>query len=449
MTVNVQWRFDVFDQTISLPQSAVDRIESAWKALSDFLRAELDLPRGAIFLQGSYANGTAIRPLGGEYDVDVVAVMAAPDQTAEDALEQLRQLLASHGRYRDRIVVKDPCIRLEYADDPIGGFHVDVVPCRPTGRLSPPLEAPRRKKGWHGTAPAEYTDWCKAQGPFFTRTVKALKRWRDEHQPADVAVKSIILQVLVAQHMPAIADDALRLARTIESMHAALDPLSEPPVVSNPVLASENLAASWTAEAFRDFVAELDEARRNAHVAVTTPDQVEAVNAWREVLGSDFPGVAARMVGVHLGDDSHARRFAHQGWHEQLDPSYRVGVTARCRRGGRARRLVHLPHDGPLVFHGTKLCFTAHMPGRSDAEVWWQVANTGQAARTAKGLRGTFFAARRLNQTPSPDPRETWEDSSYTGAHWIRAVLVKNGVVVAVSEKFVVNVYNRSQRPGR
>ena len=49
-------------------------------------------------------------------------------------------------------------------------------------------------------------------------------------------------------------------------------------------------------------------------------------------------------------------------------------------------------------------------------------------------------------RSPSPDPKETWEDTSYTGAHWIRAVLVRNSQVVAASDKFVVNIDNRGRR---
>jgi hypothetical protein len=80
--------------------------------------------------------------------------------------------------------------------------------------------------------------------------------------------------------------------------------------------------------------------------------------------------------------------------------------------------------------------------------MWWQVANTGLAARGQGGLRGEFFKARKLNGAPSDNPRETWENTSYTGAHWIRALLVKDGRVVAVSEKFVVKIYNKGQRFG-
>jgi hypothetical protein len=449
MPVDLATSFNAFDQAISLPQNAIRRIESASSALTEFLTQRLGLSDDQVFLQGSYPNGTAVRPVdGGEYDVDIVAVMATPRQSAADALDQLEALLAADGRYRDRIVAKTPCVRLEFAEDDIGKFHVDVVPVGPRVQPLPPLDAPRRGDGWHGTAPAEYTEWCGELGPRFARTVKALKRWRDEQQAVRHAIKSIVLQVLVAEYMPDEADDALRLAGTIEAMHTALSFRSQAPVVTNPVLPEENLAARWTVAAFQDFIAELAEAHGNAGTAIHTTDRVEAVDAWQQILGDDFPGETGNDLGIRLGDDQHARTFAFQGWTEQLDPTYGVRVKAATKRGKRSPRLTPYGTGQRLLFHGTKMRFTALRRGRGDAEVWWQVANTGQAARSKSGLRGEFFKARTLSKAPSQDPCETWEDTAYTGAHWIRAVLVCDQRVVAVSDKFVVKIYNRGQRFG-
>lgn len=444
MPVNLGPSFDAFERAVSLPQNAIRRIESASATLSAFLVQRLGLTDDEVFLQGSYPNGTAIRPVdGGEYDVDVIAVMADLTQGADEALDELETLLRGDGRYRGRIVAKKPCIRLEFAEDDIGKFHVDVVPVRRTGQMLPPLDSPRRGDGWHGTAPSEYTMWCTIQGPRFARTVKALKRWRDEQQAVRHAVKSIVLQVLVAEYMPDEPDDALRLAGTIQAMHTALSGMAQAPVVTNPVLRSENLAARWTVAAFKDFVAELDEARGHSQTAVTTTDRIEAVDSWREVLGESFPAAAPAEFGITLGDDSHAKSASAKGWVVNLDPRYGVWVTADVGHGRRSPYMRRYPDTKPLLFHGKKLRFRANTRGPGDVEVWWQVANTGQHARSVAGLRGEYFQGRDPHRRTNPDPRETWEDTAYTGAHWIRAVLVKDGRVVAESPKFVVNIYNR------
>jgi hypothetical protein len=88
-----------------------------------------------------------------------------------------------------------------------------------------------------------------------------LKRWRDEHQGVRSAIKSIVLQVLIAEYMPSVAiNDAERVAQTVLNMRDALQLLDSPPKVWNPVLPTENLGARWTTEAFADFKRELTEA---------------------------------------------------------------------------------------------------------------------------------------------------------------------------------------------
>src|SRR5581483_3594990 len=219
-----------------------------------------------------------------EYDVDVVAVCVALGETADDALDDLERRFRADGRYRDRVKRKQPCVRLEYAEDDVGAFHVDVVPTRP-GQHDGPLDAPRRGQGWKATAPAEYTDWCQDQGELFLRTVKMLKRWRSEQQTVRTAIKSIVLQVLVAEAMPQVEDDAERIAATLNALQARLGGLASAPQVLNPVLSSENLAATWSAESFRSFVDELNEAVEWSAKAVAADDPLEAADLWAEMFG--------------------------------------------------------------------------------------------------------------------------------------------------------------------
>ncbi|WP_244880731.1 SMODS domain-containing nucleotidyltransferase [Mycolicibacterium gilvum] len=255
-------QFQEFLNAIELKQKQVDRIESARKSLSDLLKSSYDLTDNEVFVQGSYANGTAVRPVeGGEYDVDIVAVTADEDDGATDAIRDLYGTL-ENSRYKNVIEERMPCVRVTYVDDDIGGFHVDVVPVRisTTDDTDAPYESPRKGSGWHGTAPTEYTAWCAAQGDDFRRIVRMFKRWRDEQQDVRKAVKSIVLQVLVSQYMPVgVNDDAERVATTFTEMNAALEDLNSAPDVFNPVLDSENLTARWSDTDFSNFKVELKE----------------------------------------------------------------------------------------------------------------------------------------------------------------------------------------------
>jgi hypothetical protein len=304
--VDLSAYFDQFLENISLGDPQVPRMDSAANTISQFLQRSNGLPPQNFFLQGSYPNGTAVEPVeGGEYDLDIVAVCVAGQTTCNDTLSDLEKRFRADGRFRDRVKRKKPCVRLEYAEDDVGKFHVDIVPVRPSADADCPFDAPRRDEGWHGTAPAEYTNWCLQRGAYYMRTVKCMKRWRDEQQTVRTAIKSIVLQVLVSQCMPHIANDADRLAGTFRNLYVHLGNLSQPPVVANPVLDRENLAKRWTMESFRNFRSELAEAVEWAEKAGASADAVEAADAWREVLGEDFPVLGPDQLGFRVGDFSH------------------------------------------------------------------------------------------------------------------------------------------------
>ncbi|WP_280483617.1 SMODS domain-containing nucleotidyltransferase [Nocardia farcinica] len=443
--MNVQSYFDAFLGKISLGQTQIDRIKSASDTLITFLSDRYELTTDDVFLQGSYANGTAVKPVdGGEYDVDIVCICASEDQTAEDAIDSLYDVLESHGRYKGRLKPKQPCIRIEYADDEIGQFHVDVVPVRPCQTDDEaPLDAPRKASGWHATAPNEYTTWCEQQGAHFRQTVQMLKRWRDEHQNVRGAIKSIVLQVLISEHLPAFAsNDAERVAQTILGLHNVLSKLDAPPAVWNPVLKSENLAARWTSDSFRNFKRELAEAAELVTTAVQTEDLIEAIDSWRGLFGEAFPAVAKDVFAVELADWSHAKSPETRGWYEYLDPRYKVSIRAWSQLGKRGRRAWY-PNDGPLLFTGRYIEFKADRSGPTGASVWWRVTNTGNHARVKKGLRGDFLQAQGLNDKLSSDPERHWETTAYTGTHLVEVFLVVGTRVVARSEPFKVNIYNR------
>jgi hypothetical protein len=298
--------FDTFYDAISLDAKPTEKIESASHGLKEHLVSAYGLAKSDIFLQGSYPNGTAVAPEdrdSGEYDVDLVAICAAPGGSANAVLDDLAAKLSENAMYRRLIRQegsrKKPCVRLRYADDEVGGFHVDVVPARvsQSDDSDAPLEVPRRDEGWHDTAPLEYTEWCRKRGERFARTVMMLKRWRDVHQSARQSVKSIVLQVLAAQGLGSHRSDGDALVETLSGMRTALAPHPDSaPVVTNPVMPAENLAARWEDSDYRNFLGELDEALVLGRRALESEDREESHKLWRQLLGGDFPAAPTDLA---------------------------------------------------------------------------------------------------------------------------------------------------------
>lgn len=87
-----------------------------------------------IYAQGSFALGTAVRPLGDEeYDVDAVCLLdLSIDQVTQRELKEMigRRLKEPGSRYKNKLQPADGgrrCWTIRYAAD--SHFHLDVLPC--------------------------------------------------------------------------------------------------------------------------------------------------------------------------------------------------------------------------------------------------------------------------------------------------------------------------------
>jgi hypothetical protein len=298
--------FEHFHDRIALSSLSEERINRAWGRLHAFLTERYGLADVNVFIQGSYANDTAVKPADsdGEYDLDLVCLCIDQQTDAVAAIEGLSTTLAEDADLARRIEPNEsgrPCVRLRYADDPEGfGFHVDIVPARgadPTAVLEVPI---RGQEDWRESAPFLYTRWCQSQPELFSRLVRFLKHWRDCH--TDGSIASITLQVLIANSLAASSgSDAEAVTETLIAMRdsLSLSPYS-PPQILNPVLPSENLGDRWSQDDYTEFRAELDRAVSISQAALNAPDPEESHAGWIELFGIDFP---ATSEGIDPGGD--------------------------------------------------------------------------------------------------------------------------------------------------
>lgn len=290
---NLPDAFDTFHDKLLLPDHAEEKIRRAAKRLHDHVVRHTGVDDDQVFLQGSFANNTTIRPLeDGEYDVDTCAVIIDDrDMTCDEAFAHLEEVLSQSEDYGERMdTSRDRCVRLEYADDDIGGFHVDIVAARdePGGFLAIPV----RGGEWSDTNPQGFTDWCLEQPEMFHRVLRMLKRWRDNaDEGAKRGVNSIVLQVLVADELPGNeSDDAVAVTAVLEGMHARLVACGgSKPEIENPSMPDEDLAETWDDDDFDDFCDNVEEAASLARQALSAVTDKESHDLWRTLFGDDFP----------------------------------------------------------------------------------------------------------------------------------------------------------------
>lgn len=190
-----------------------------------------------IYVQGSTAVGTNVRPIGSnEHDVDLISLLidGTPALPPAYVKKLIGDRLKASGRYRDILEEKQRCWRIVYANE----FHLDITPAIPNpycpngGELVPDKVA----GGWKASNPRGFRDRFIARGklmpairvskafsesrvattdasvePFpvsaqfkgvLRRAVQILKRHRDvafQNQDRSLAPLSIIITQLAAQ----------------------------------------------------------------------------------------------------------------------------------------------------------------------------------------------------------------------------------------------------------
>lgn len=287
--------FRAFIGEISLNPTRIDRIERAYETWKSKFKEDEEIKKIFLdfFLQGSYATDTAIRPQNNnEFDVDAVLLLDLEDNLApKEALNWLAERMKSDETYKDKIIVKDRCVRIDYAGD----FHMDIVLAKPTDEDY--VLIPSKKEGeWVETNPAGYVEWCKEVQSNnlykFTNVTKMVKFWRDQKVGKETAPKSILLTTLLGRYMVGKNSDAESLVETLDNLLQNIDSIVQDDgttYVENPSLEDENLARDWDADKLIIFKKKLIGFHDAAKDALDEPNKEKSIEKWQNIFGSKFP----------------------------------------------------------------------------------------------------------------------------------------------------------------
>lgn len=191
---------DEIGEALDLTETQFERARQSYNAVGEWISGSDDpiLVKTLVYLQGSSALGTAVKPIGrDEFDVDLICFCAAvsvgisPAQLKAAVGDRLRE----HKTYAPILEEKKRCWRLNYKGD----FHLDLSPtitnphCHNGGELVPD----RKLREWHPTNPRAYKakfDERAALKPRLTRRMVAMQRDQAtvEPFPAHQTVKGIL-----------------------------------------------------------------------------------------------------------------------------------------------------------------------------------------------------------------------------------------------------------------
>jgi len=289
---------DLSDE-LDVPPSKYEEAKEHYDAVGEWLGEDdsnLAPYEPVIYPQGSFALGTAVRPLGDDdYDVDAVCLLQlSTDSVTQQRLKAMvgNRLKHPRSRYREMLDPKDGgrrCWTIKYADS--SKFHLDVLPAIPDDygwlmALGVPEEQARgaicitdretwdTDIDWPCSNPKGYVQWFKdrmrvrleearrmvamakkadvqeiedyeVRTPL-QRVVQLLKRHRDiRYNGDDDEPISIIITTLAARAYNNEVDLVDAVLNVVPGMRNAIEDHGGVLWVRNPVNPQENFADKW------------------------------------------------------------------------------------------------------------------------------------------------------------------------------------------------------------
>lgn len=240
--MTIQRKFLHFHNTIQLTDADENAtLREKRDLILDRLRGGLrarGLPTFTTFNQGSYATGTGVQPVNGDFDIDVGVVFsgARPD----NPLEVKRWVYEAVEGHTTRVDWRKPCITVWYQSRGELIYHVDLAVYwqDSSGRLFLAMGKQHSGVGqrdWQHADPKTLVTLVKdhldgEDRRQFRRVVRYLKRWRDVQFPVqgNAAPVGIGLTVQAMQHFrpvgnrwgnsPGLYNDLAALHGVVEAM---------------------------------------------------------------------------------------------------------------------------------------------------------------------------------------------------------------------------------------
>ncbi len=488
-------------EAIQIPESRYEEAANRYKSLSEWLKREessLRQHHPEVSLQGSFRLGTVIKPVcdGEEYDIDMVC--EADIHHSEISQAGLKALLGKELlHYTDAHNMEHPeprrrCWRIQYAQD--AQFHMDAVPARPDSQGQRAVlsvlgvdnnlidsaiaitdeEHPQYRfisSEWPSSNPEGYAKWfyTRMQATFRARrqvlamaerkreedipyykvrtplqsAIQILKRHRDmtyDGEPEDKPI-SIIITTLSAHAYGQEATISEALYSILSNMDKYVENRAGVDWIPNPTDPRENFADKWQTHPERreKFFEWLKQARADFVELAGMTDLQEMAEVMAPVLG---PKLVEQAINEKSQLRTHKKpKFLmrilnppHRKKPEwKFDLSKKVLVAGEIRRNGFRKQ--PLQHNSTALSKRCDLFFTAKTDVSEPYEIYWQVVNTGQQARGVGQLRGGFdFSTAKLGKNVRQ------ESTKYKGSHSIECFIIKDGVCIARSGQFIVNI---------
>ena len=427
--------FDAFLHNIEPSKTTVHYASSIQNNLRNYLcqHKTYSLVYKETFLSGSYAKHTSIRPAkeDDKRDVDIIVVTThSHKDDSKEVIQELYEVLVASSIY------KSATIQHHSVGVVMSQLSIDVVPVI-VDEVDDSLYwiADSRNGTWTKSDPKGHKNWSTETNQNndnnYKPIVKIFKWWRRNHCPRGTKYpKGIALEKLIADNLgdssAPIEDLLIETMQNIVSaykesyVNAGINPFLDDP---SDKIVSNDLLVGYTTNDFKSFILKLDE-----HIKLLN-DNGSVSETWRSILGTEFPKNQESKSLYNLFACKTASHRQKPTW--PMARGSAVIVTLRVEEAD--GRNVAYESNGQALHKNCTLHFKALTGVKTPYIVKWQITNTGEEATCARCLRGDFYDSNEgINGRV--------ESTLYTGIHAIQCFVIKQGICVAHSKDFVINI---------
>lgn len=260
--------------------------------------------------QGSYAHGTLIAPLDGDYDIDDGVYMDLSGFEKEPATTTIHNWIkeAAKGHTKENPMDKEACVRAIFKAD----YHVDL-PAYKTEKEEGQNDTyylAKKIAGWEESNPKGMTYWFKEKVKEHTeqvrRIVKYFKAWKD-YRNSKTSTKlpnGLTLTILACEEFMSDPRDDIAFCETARNILSRLGD-DDNDTINKPYEPTENMRDYLSDTQFDHFLSELRQLIDTGEDADDEESQSKAANKWQAVLGDRFP-----ILEESDSDKSEAKAFA-------------------------------------------------------------------------------------------------------------------------------------------
>jgi hypothetical protein len=328
----IQKQFEVFNETIRLKQyednaTLREKRDIVLRKFRErlrelFMERDEELPKYTHFDQGSYKLGTAVKPLNGDFDIDVGLLFELDRDEYPDPVEVKQWVFDSLDGHTRKVEMRRPCVTVFYQSGEEPLYHVDLAvysaalsnsdnkTCLGKGKE----ESLHENRIWEEADPdgliAILTGMYSGDSwEQFRRCLRYLKRWKDIKFPTDGNAAPVGIGLTISAYYwfypkqkvvdvyagKTHDDDLGALLDFVNAMYRNFKPVFRNGVLGDrleaklPVVPYNDVFEKMSDHYMAQFKKKLQKLARILDEALKEADPVEACTKLQKAFGDDFP----------------------------------------------------------------------------------------------------------------------------------------------------------------